>query len=302
MTTANQTPLPENAPPPRLFFSPVRLWTIGRNTMTEIIRQKFFYILVIFGIAVLASSRFFSQFSSEEQIKFIKDFSLAAITVFSALIAMVGTAEMLPLELDNRTIYPILAKPVFRSEFLMGKFFGMVALLLLTILLMSMIFGGLLFYTEHQLVQAAATGQGGGVTPQEAIHQILRQTRDVNLLKGIFLIFVKSLMVCSISLLISTFATSVIFNVIASVMIYICGHLEGVARQGLLGDQSFGARSLLLVITFFIPDLNAFNVADAVVLGQHVSTAFVLKTAGYGLFYSAVTLIVALLIFQEKEI
>ncbi len=287
-----------------LLFSPGRPWTIGRNTMTEVIRQKFFYILVIFGIVVLASSRFFSQFSSAEQIKFIKDFSLAAITIFGALIAMVGTAELLPLELDNRTIYPILAKPVYRAEFLLGKFAGMVVLLLLTILLMAAIFGGLLLYTEHQLVQAAFSGAGAAsdVSPQEMAQQILHQTRDPNLIKALLLIFVKVLMVCSISLLISTFATSVIFNVISSVMLYICGHLQTVARQSSLGDQSLQARLILLTITFFVPDLNAFNIADAVVIGQHVPMTLVLHTAAYGLFYSGVLLVVALLIFQEKEI
>jgi ABC-type transport system involved in multi-copper enzyme maturation permease subunit len=294
-----------DAPSPRVGFSFGRIWTIGRNTMTEVIRQKFFYILLVFGLVVIASSRFFAQFSSVEQIKFVKDFSLAAMTVFGALIAMVGTAELLPLELDNRTIYPILAKPVHRAEFLLGKFAGMATLLLFTLLLMTLIFAGLLFYTEHQLLAgagAAASTPGAEVTPQEVASQILRQTRDLALLKAIFLIGVKALIVCAISLLISTFATSVIFNVIASVIIYVCGHLEAGARQASLGDQSPGVRALMLVVAFFVPDLNAFNLADAVVLGQHIPLRLVLNTAAYGLFYAAVALAVALVIFQEKEI
>ncbi|MFZ4694506.1 MAG: ABC transporter permease subunit [Verrucomicrobiia bacterium] len=294
-----------DTPIPRLGFSIGRLWTIGRNTMTEVIRQKFFYILLVFGLVVIASSRFFAQFSSVEQIKFIKDFSLAAMTVFGALIAMVGTAELLPLELDNRTIYPILAKPVYRAEFLLGKFSGMAMLILLTILLMSLIFAGLLFYTEHQLLAAsvpAASAPGAEVSPQEIASQIVHQTRDPALLKAIFLIGIKALIVCSISLLISTFATSVIFNVISSVIIYICGHLEAGAREASLGDQSLGVRAMMLVVAFFVPDLNAFNLADSVVLGQHVPLRLVLNTASYGLLYAAVALAVALVIFQEKEI
>lgn len=290
---------------PRLGFSFGRLWTIGRNTMTEVIRQKFFYILLVFGLVVIASSRFFAQFSSAEQIKFIKDFSLAAMTVFGALIAMVGTAELLPLELENRTIYPILAKPVHRVEFLLGKFAGMAMLLLLTILLMSLIFEGLLFYTEQQLLAGAAAGAaapGAEVGAQEIAGQILHQTRDPALLKAIFLIGIKALIVCAISLLISTFATSVIFNVISSVIIYICGHLEAGARQASLGDQSPLVRGLMLVVAFFVPDLSAFNLADAVVLGQHIPLRLVGNTAAYGLFYAAIALAVAILIFQEKEI
>lgn len=292
--------------PFKISFSLRRLWTIGRNTMTEIIRQKFFYILVLFGVAALLSSKFFSQFSTAgEQIKFIKDFSLGAITIFSALIAMVGASQLLPLELDNRTIYPILAKPVFRSEFLLGKYVGMAVLLFLTILLMGLIFAGFLFYTETQLIKSASTavqGQGVELTAIEAVKEIQKQTRDPNLIKAVLLIFFKSLMVGAVSLLISTFATSVIFNVIASFMIYICGHLEATARTALQGDTSALSKTMLLVITFFVPDLNAFNIADAIVVGQAVPWTFVGKTMGYGIFYTSVVLVVAWLVFEEKEI
>ncbi len=298
---------------PRLYFSCGRLWTIARNTMTEIIRQKFFYILVMFGIVVLTLSRFLAQFSSIEQIKFMKDFSLAAITFFGAIIAIVSTAQLLPLELENRTIYPILAKPVFRAEFLFGKFLGMIVLLLLTVILMSLIFAGFLFYTEYQLVQSGGGASVGTpmaeATQQEVIAQIHKQTRDPDLLKAIGLIYVKVVVVSAITLLISTFATSVIFTVVASMMLYICGHLESAARQAWVGGdtlmgggQAMLRKGMLWIITFFVPDLNAFNVADMVVNGQAVTLAYVGKTAGYGLFYSAVVLLVAHIIFQEKEI
>jgi ABC-2 type transport system permease protein len=110
--------------PSRLFFSFPRIWTIAGNTMTEIIRQKFFYILVLFSAVVLLSSSYLSQFSTLDidRVKFVKDFSLAGIKLFGIVIAIVGTSQLLPLELENRTIYPILAKPVFRGEFLLGKF------------------------------------------------------------------------------------------------------------------------------------------------------------------------------------
>jgi len=293
--------------PKRLFFSLGRMWTIAENTITEVIRQKFFYILLIFAIVVLLSSVFFSQFSSIEidRVKFLKDFGLGAIKIFGVVIAMVGAAQLLPMELENRTIYPILAKPVFRGEFLLGKYVGMIVLLLLTTVLMSFIFGGVLLYTEHQLIaEGAAAGQsaGLGVTSEEAVRQVIKQTRDPSLIKAIGLIYVQFTIVCAISLLIATFATSVIFNVITTVIIYICGHLEGVARQSWLGDPSPVAKFMLLVITFFVPDLDAFNIVDAVVLGQAVPMELALKTMGYGVFYSAVVLGVACLIFQEKEI
>ncbi len=291
--------------PTQLLFSFGRLWTISRNTITEIVRQKYFYIMVIFGIVVLISANFFSQFSTQrlDHIKFIKDFGLAAIKIFGTIIAIVGTAQLLPLELENRTIYPILAKPVYRSEFLFGKYLGMVTLLLLTTLLMGFIFGGVLFYTEHQMIATIAHGEGvaGEVSTQEAAALILKQTRDPNLLVAIGLIYFQLALVSAVGLLIATFATSMIFNVIATVMVYIAGHLESLARHAWLGDISFLAMIMRLV-SLLIPDLSAFDVVDQVVLGKQIAFVYVRATVGYGIFYSMVVLAVAWFIFDEKEI
>jgi ABC-type transport system involved in multi-copper enzyme maturation permease subunit len=292
-----------NSDLPRIFFSFRRLWTIATNTMTEVIRQKFFYILLVFGILFLVASVFIEQFSSTERIKFIKDFGLGVITIFGAVIAIVGTAELLPMELENRTIYPILAKPVYRAEFLLGKFTGMIMLILLTVLLMSVIFGVILFYVERgAMALAISEGTQGDVSPAEIIRQVQMQTRDPKLLLAIGLIYFKLVIVCSIGLVIGTIATSVIFNVICNTILYICGHLVTTARQEWIGNPSATFKPFLGIIVFFIPDLNFFNVADAVVLGQPLPTNLVFEAVGYCLFYSLVVLLVAHFIFENKEI
>jgi hypothetical protein len=215
------------------------------------------------------------------------------------------------MELENRTIYPILAKPVFRGEFLLGKYIGMITLLLMTTFLMGLIFGGVLLFTEHELTSAAMRGENlrEGVTSKEAVLQIIKQTRDSALLSAIVLIFFQLAMISSISLLIATFATSVVFNVIATVMIYICGHLEGTARQTMLGGQTLldtgqalVTKIMLLIITFLVPDLSAFDVVDKVINGQAIALSYLLKTIGYGIFYACGALLVAHMVFEEKEI
>src|SRR3989304_2598197 len=98
-------------------FSPKRVWIIALNTFTEAARQKVFNVLLIFALVIIASASFFAQFTFTEQLKFVKDFCLGALSVFGTLIAIVGTAQLLPGEVENRTIYTILAKPVRRFEF-----------------------------------------------------------------------------------------------------------------------------------------------------------------------------------------
>jgi ABC-type Na+ efflux pump permease subunit len=287
-----------------LYFSFGRLWTIARNTMTEVIRQKFFYILVIFGIVVLVSSIYFSQFSASQvdHIKFIKDFSFGAIKLFCTAIAIVGTAQLIPLELENRTIYPILAKPVYRVEFLLGKYLGMITLILLTMILMGVFFWGVLGYTEKMALRDVAGTLGAGETQMEAQGAIFKETRDPALLKAGTLIYFQMLIICAVSLLVSTFATSVIFNLIATFLIYICGHLAPVAREVLMGNQGLYNKFLMYVIVFFVPDMSAFDKVDQVVMGEVVQLDYVLKTIGYGLMYAGVVLFAAYSIFEEKEI
>ena len=106
----------------RVGFSLGRVGTVAANTFVESLRQKVYNILIIFALVVIASASFFSQFTFSEQLKFVKDFCLGAVSVFGTLIAIVGTAQLLPAEMESRTIYTILAKPVRRVEFLLGKY------------------------------------------------------------------------------------------------------------------------------------------------------------------------------------
>ena len=108
----------------RVGFSAHRVSVIAVNTLTEAVRQKVFILFLLIGLVFIASAIFFAHFSFGEQMKFIKDTCLGVISVISTLIAIVGTAQLLPSEVENRTIYTILAKPVRRFEFLLGKFWA----------------------------------------------------------------------------------------------------------------------------------------------------------------------------------
>jgi ABC-type transport system involved in multi-copper enzyme maturation permease subunit len=140
-----------------MISSLFRIITIARNTLTEAVRQKVLNVLLIFSIVLVGCSIGFSQLSTpgldsagifDAQIKFVKDAGFGAIGLFGFFIALLSTAQLIPQELHNRTIYTILAKPVRRSEFLLGKFFGIVLLLTLCVTLMSLAFGVTLYWQE----------------------------------------------------------------------------------------------------------------------------------------------------------
>ena len=131
-----------------------RIIIIARNTLTEAVRQKVLTVLLLFGVVMICTSSFFSQVVIDQQIKFVKDFGCGAIGLIGLFIALLSTAQLLPQELHNRTIYTILAKPVRRAEFLFGKFFGVVLLLALSVALMSLAFAATLWWQEAQGIAA----------------------------------------------------------------------------------------------------------------------------------------------------
>lgn len=291
---------------PSLPFSPMRIWVIASNTITEVTRQKVFYVFVLFALVLIGASNFFAQFSFNAQLKSIEDTCLGAISIFTSLIAFVGTALLLPAEIENRTIYTILTKPVYRIEFLLGKFVGMAVILLFVTLVMSLLFGGVLFFKERELIESALSGMPPGAAVSEQVQPVVdaihAQVRNPNLIKAVFLLYIKAALLAAITILVSTFATSGLFSIIIMFMVYICGHLQAIADQVWKQQPSVLGRFGLGFIKFFIPDLQSMTVVDDVIVGKSVTAAYLWGTTGYALVFMAVALFLASLVFEEKEL
>jgi ABC-type transport system involved in multi-copper enzyme maturation permease subunit len=290
----------------RVGFSLTRVWTIASNTLVESLRQKAYNILLLFALLVIAAATFLAQFSFGEDpaqaasydLKSIKDTCTGAMSVVGMLIAIVGTAMLLPNEVESRTIYTILSKPVRRFEFLLGKYFGSIILIFLSLVLMSVMFGAVLSFKHARLrrdVLHSDTGQSARET-QAALERIDREAFDPNLLKGVYLTFLKLVLLAGITLLVSTFSTSMIFNVSVGVILWIIGNLVGPAKEALEGHQ-FLAAALSV-----IPDLGVFDVFDEINLGNAVPWAHVNAVALDGLVRIAVLVVAAHFIFSKREI
>jgi ABC-type Na+ efflux pump permease subunit len=301
-----------------------RIITIGRNTLTEAVRQKVLNVLLIFSLVLVGSSVVVSQLATpgldssglfDAQIKFVKDFGCGAIGLFGFFIALLSTAQLIPQELHNRTIYTILAKPVRRAEFLLGKFFGIVLLLALCVALMSLAFAATLYWQEMQGLQT--TEAAYDQTPNwranpfavnaynHDVQQIESQVRDPQLVEAVILIFAKLLMTTGIALLISTFATSSIFTIVTTFMIYLIGHMESTAREFWLArgaEASIWQSGLVGFISLLIPDMNSFTIVDEILAGNKIPWSHALNLLGYADVYLIVLLAVSVVIFDYREI
>lgn len=285
------------------FFSPTRVSAIAANTLLELVRLKVFYFLLLFALLIIGSSAFTSKFSFQEQFQVLKDVSLGAMSIFTWLLAVLATAMLLPKDIEDRTLYTILAKPVPRFEYLLGKFLGVLFLLFIALSLMSAVFVVVL-YTREQ----AALGEAARGVPPDLLSSELQQIRasafNSNLLPGIVIIYLKAALCAALTLLLSTFASSWIFTIIISVVVYLIGHVQPIAREAYLASASVSSlmKVFLALVALLIPDLTALSLVDDIVVGNAIPMFLFVKTAGLGAIYVGVYFLIGYFVFSGKEL
>ena len=285
-------------------FSPSRVVALAGNTFTGLVRLRAFYFLLPFALLLIGSSLFFARLSFQAEFQILKDISLGAMSIFSSLLAIVATAQLIPRDLEERTIYTILAKPVLRSEYLIGKMLGVLLLLALGILVMTTLFLGLLFFREQILIGETTRS---GLLPAQiaaAIDSLKASAFNLNLLPGILLIYLRAALLASLTLFVSTFASSNIFTTVVMVFVYFIGHLQATARTYWLQEHSSGwlAHTFLGLVALVFPDLQPFNLIDDVVSGAAIPLALFARTAVLGCVYTSVYLFFAWAAFHEREL
>jgi hypothetical protein len=287
-------------------FSPGRIMAIGSNTLTELARLKVFYLLLLFGLILIAGSILLARFSFQQEFQILKDVSLGAMSIFSSLLAIVATARLIPQDIEDRTIYSTLAKPVPRYEYLLGRLGGAFILLAIMIVAMSALFL-IVIYTREQAILGETARQMAN-TPGAQLDQALQAVRasalNADLLPAIGLIYIKACVLAALTLFVSTFATTNIFTIMVMVLVYFIGHLQSTAREYWLHEHGAGwiTRIFLAVVALVFPDLQAFNLIDDAVLGNTISAVMFGKIAALGGCYIIVYAAMASVVFSGKEL
>jgi hypothetical protein len=287
-------------------FSFSRVFAITANTLTELTRLKVFYFLLVFALLLIGSSIFMAQFTFQQEFQILKDISLGAMSIFTSLLAIVATARLIPQDIEDRTIYSILAKPVPRFEYLLGKIAGVLLLLAISTLVMSAVFLFILYAREQAVLHEALRQMSAA--PREQVADALRAIRssalNIDIFPGIMVIYLKACLLAALTLFVSTFATTNIFTVVVMVFVYFIGHLQATAREYWLHEHSSGliTRVFLAIGSLLFPDLQAFNLVDDIVAGAAISLGLFLKTAVLGIFYTTIYTLLAAFVFYGKEL
>jgi ABC-type transport system involved in multi-copper enzyme maturation permease subunit len=271
-----------------------RIWAIAANTFLEAVRQKFFNSLLLLAVALIASTHFFQQFDfGTSELKFIADFGFGALFVFGAVLAVFSTAQLFFNELENRTAQTLLAKPLHRMEFLVGKWLGGQLVLLAFVLALSLVLAGILWWREGALMaQLSVEGEGAAS---------LIRYGDVFLYS--FLQWVKFGVVSAITLFIGSFSNTNLYTIIVAFFVLVVCQLQYIAREAYAETAEGLTRWLVALVAWVFPNFQLFNVGDQMVLLSNAGLPLdtTIRIVGYGLFYMAVFLSLALLHFRRRQ-
>jgi ABC-type transport system involved in multi-copper enzyme maturation permease subunit len=292
-----------------------RILTIATHTFTQLVRMKVFYFMGIFAVIAIASNFFdLPQHEGPESVgasvlRSIKSWSLGAMTLFSVVLSIVATALLLPKDVEDRTLYTILAKPVPRIDYLAGKLLGVLLLVFVSLALMDLLMVAVLqIRTTMVVAQQAEMAKAMG-WPQDAIDSLRADTLasgpNAALQGAVLAVFLRAVIMASLALLISTFSSSTLFTTIVSFLVYFIGHFQADARDiylhsGQAGEGLF-ARLASLLLSLVLPDFQLFNVIDAVIEGQALPLLTMGKLALVSLYYALFFTIASWFVFSDKE-
>ena len=258
-----------------------KVLAIARNTFREAIRDRILYGFLFFAVALILFSLVLGQLSFNEEIRCTIDVGLAGISFFAVLMSIFLGITLLHKEIEKRTIYPVLAKPVSRAAYLLGKFLGLTLTMIVQIALMT------LFLVVVLLVQGGSPSSG--------------------LLLAILLCLIETLLVIAMALFFTSFSRPFLSGLFC-LGIFAAGRnadliskLAEIEALAWLEPVVDGATTILPNLYLFYPSGKLVEGSWASVHEQFVSTGYVASAAGYGAAYTAVFLLLSIALLWRRD-
>ena len=260
---------------------------IAVNVFRESVRDKVLYNLVLFAILMIGASYVIGQLTAGQDVKIIKDLGLAATTVFGLFIAVFIGIGLVSKEVERRSIYSLLAKPIDRYQFVLGKYAGLVLTLVVNISVMAVALYAVLAYMRW------------GVDP--AVERAWdAPALDPRLSIAVLLILFELMLVTAIALFFSTFSTPLL-SAAFTFGITIAGHFSTDLRNFQDVVESRAAQTIARGAYWILPNLAPFDVKAQVAHGQPVTAGYVAVVAAYGAVYIAILLVIATFVFSRRD-
>ncbi len=252
----------------------MKVAAIAVNTFREGIRDRILYLPFFFALVAVVFSRVLAVLTVGDRVKIIKDVGLASISLFGMLIAVLIGTGLVYKEIDKKTITTLLAKPIERWQFLLGKFLGLVLTLFVLTAAMALVFLG--------VVLAHTSGVDG------------------RLVLAVVFIFLELVLITAVAMLFSCFSTPILSSVF-TLAFFIIGHFSWGLQTLIEKARPGPARVALRILYAVLPDLENFNYKADAVYGLKILPQYYAVSALYGLTYTVFILALAMLIFKKRD-
>ncbi|MFH1784584.1 MAG: hypothetical protein ABH868_06810 [bacterium] len=252
-----------------------KLLAVCNYTLRENIRGKIFYVILLFALVVIASSFLFSKVSGEVEERVIVDVGLGVIELFAFLMAIFGAVRLILQEIENKTIYLIVSRPIHRQVYLLGRYMGMLMIVLVNILIM---FGSLMLL----LVLKGYSFQ-------------------VIYIEAIGLVFAKIVIITAVGILVSLLSTSAMTSITATFFIWILGHISQEIKFLSEKLTNVFTKAAVTVAYYMIPHFEYFNLKDYINVPGSVYTANMLWMIAYCIIYSGTVTLLSMYLLSRRE-
>ncbi len=251
-----------------------RIIAILENTFKESLRQKILLLLVIFALLLIVVSAFMEPFALGEAPKILRDFGMATASLFGILTTIIIGSALLHKDIEKKTIYTVLSKPVRRGEVILGKFLGLSVLVFVLVTAMLLIHQVVIFFYEG--------------------------TFDPRLLISLPFIMLETMVLLGILLLFSSFSSTTMTSIMG-VIFFVVGH--AMPDLKLFADQSQipVVKSLAYAFYYVLPNLENFNLRIDLAYGLPLQADRVIFSILYGCIYILMLLYITKLVFERRE-
>lgn len=256
---------------------------IARNTISEALRRKVLNAFLMVGVAVIVLTFAFGQFAPRQELTLIRGMGLGIITLAGIFITTILSINLIPTEIERRTIYTILSKPVRRTEFLMGKWLGALGTIAINIFLMSLAF-----------VIAVALKQIGAENA----------SNPLELFKGVLMIYMQLLLLCSVAMFFSVFLSPLV-NFFLTLSLFVIGNLSSFTQDLAKTNNNPLVKGFFTLVHYLVPNFGNFQFTNPLVnpdVQVKSEALFLTQNVIYALVYAAVLLILAILVFDRREV
>jgi ABC-type transport system involved in multi-copper enzyme maturation permease subunit len=260
---------------------------IASNVFRESVRDKVLYNLVGFAVLLMGASFLIGQLTAGQDIKIIKDLGLAAISVFGLFIAVFIGIGLVYKEVERRSIYALLAKPVRRHEFVLGKYLGLLLTLTVNVAAMTVALYAVLGVMSWTMTESDRLAWE---TP----------ALDPALVKAVMLIFGELAIVTACALFFSSFSTPIL-SAALTFGLFLIGRFNADLKNFEQIVSSPAAAWLARILYYTLPNLAPFDVKAAVVHGHAVPAGYILMTLAYAAVYIAILVTITAIVFGRRD-